>query len=381
MASHLLCLGKRLLKYNAIFMDLKKIAQNLLPYGYIAKRYNNISKVESLLNEFSESDFIDLSIPVESRFKSIVSVQGFGYSGSGTVVDFLREFSNCQVIGYVSIEGSRAPRNHSMAEVDFLRLAGGLFEIEKYMESNNLFHDDALIHRTMSLFGSSYLFGIPEIRLCFLSFLKAIIDFSLPDLSHAYYNSYLTAPRTKTSIYFLRKMPISDYRLLCQNFLNSIFNKFSLDNIDFFVGDQLFSDFEFDMERNLGYIPNLKCILVPRDPRDLYAWTNYKKVEWIPQELNSFIKWYKKTYSNLYTHAKESLIVKYESICLDYAKEYKRIVDYLGLDESLHIKKQECFNPEASSKFVNIWKKSEVPHSEFDVLKTELEEYCCSLVD
>lgn len=362
-------------------MDYKKIAQYLLPYGYIYNRYNRISKMEALLNEFNDSDIIDLTSTVESKFKTIVSVQGFGYSGSGAVVDLLREYSNCQVIGYVSVEGSKTARSKSMAEVDFIRLAGGLFEIEKYMESNNLFHDDALIHRTLSVIESSCLFRVPELRPYFLSFLKSIIDFSLPNLSQAYYNAYLKMPRSRASIYFLKKMPLLEFRKMCGNFLNAIFNYFYTENTDFFVADQLFSDFEFDMDRNKQYTPNLKCIYIPRDPRDLYAWTNYKKVEWIPQGLESFIKWYKIMYSHLFTPKKDSLIVRYEAICLDYDKEYKRIVDFLGLDESLHANKKECFNPDASSKFVNIWKKSEMPKHDFDVIKKELSEYCCSLVD
>ena len=362
-------------------MDFKKIIQNLLPFGYINSRYNRIDKVEALIKNFSDSSIIDFSVPIKSKFKTIVSVQGFGYSGSGTVVDFLREFSNCQVIGYVSVEGSKTSRSKSMAEVDFIRLAGGLFEIEKYMESNNLFHDDALIHRTMNLFESSYLFSVPELRPYFLSFLKSFIDFSLLNLSQTYYNAYLNMPRTRSSIYFLKKMPLVDFRRLCGNFLNGIFNYFYTDNTDFFVADQLFSDFEFDMERNKQYISNLKCIYIPRDPRDLYAWTNYKNIEWIPQDLFSFIKWYKIMYSKLYTPKTDSLIVRYESICLDYDNEYKRIVDFLGLDETLHLNKKKCFNPVASSKFVNIWKDSKMPKKDFEVIKKELGEYCCSLVD
>ena len=362
-------------------MDLKKIAQNILPYGYIAKRYNRELKVEQLLRDFKDSDVIDLTVPVESKYRCVVSVQGFGYSGSGAVVDLLREYSNCQVIGYVSVEGSKTARNKSMAEVDFIRLAGGLFEIEKYMESNNLFHDEALIHRTLCLFESSYLFSVPELRPYFLSFLKTIIDFSLPDLSQAYYNAYLKMPRSRASIYFLKKMPLKDYRKMCGNFLNSIFNYFYSDNVEYFVADQIFSDFEFNMVRNKEYIPHLKCIYVPRDPRDLYAWTNYKKVEWIPQDLPSFIKWYKLMYSQLYTPKEDSIIIRYEAICLDYENEYKKVVDFLGLDESLHLNKRECFNPDESKKYVNIWKKSDMPKEDFEVIKKELGEYCCSLVD
>ena len=362
-------------------MDIKKVLQNILPYGYISSRYNFERKIEDVLNNFSDDKVVNLQEPTKSRYKSIVSVQGFGYSGSGAVVDLLREYTSCQVVGYVSIEGSKTARNISMAEVDFIRLAGGLFEIEKYIDSNNLFHDDALIHRTLCLFHNSCLYHIQELQPIFISFLKSIIDFSLYDLNHAYYNAYLKPPRTRASIYFIKKMPISEYRSICRNFLNTIFNFFYTNGSELFVADQLFSDFEYSMERNLEYVPNLKCIFVPRDPRDLYAWTNYKRIEWIPQELHSFIKWYKIIYGRLYTEKKQSLIVRYESMCLDYENEYNRIVEFLELNEAQHEKKRQCFNPDESRKYVNIWKKSNKPQYDFDTIKEELRDYCCPLVD
>ena len=119
-------------------MDIKSLLQKVLPYGYIINRYDRVGMVEKCIFESKEYELPDLMKPVESKFDKIVSVQGFGYSGSGAVVDLLREFSNCNVVGYVSVEGSKTARNKSMAEVDFVRLSGGLFEIEKYVESTTV---------------------------------------------------------------------------------------------------------------------------------------------------------------------------------------------------------------------------------------------------
>lgn len=362
-------------------MDIRGFLQKVLPYGYIINRYDRVGMIEKYMSESKEDELPDLMKSIESKFDKIVSVQGFGYSGSGAVVDLLREFSNCNVVGYVSVEGSKTARNKSMAEIDFIRLSGGLFEIEKYVESNNLFHEDALIKRTFCLFSSSYLFRLPELRPYFISFLKAIIKFSFPKLSQSYYNGYLYLPRTPASIYFLEKMSRADYRKLCSNFLNSVFNYFHSENINYFVADQLFSDFEFDTDRNKQYLPNIKTIFVPRDPRDLYAWTNYKKVEWIPQDLESFIQWYKIIYSPLNASIDDSLIVNYEAICLDYDNECKKILEYLDLDENFHLNKKRCFNPDVSKKFVGIWKDSIMPMSDFELIEKGLGNFCCSLID
>ena len=274
-------------------MKLKSFIRDIMPFGIINRRRLSLKKlvIEDMLFNTNEEELIDLTVPVSSKFKNIISVQGFGYSGSGAVVDLLREYSNCFVVGYVSVEGSQTSRKDSMAEIDFVRLAGGLFEIEKYLDNDNLFQNDALINRTIRLFNSAYLFRNPDLQIYFISFLHSIIEHALPQLSKPYYNVSLYDPEARTSIYFLKKMSLQEYRMICRNFLNHIFNYFHSDGIDFFVADQLFSDEAFDLCKLQEYCPNLKTIFVPRDPRDLYAWTNYKKVEWIPQGLQSFIKW------------------------------------------------------------------------------------------
>lgn len=65
--------------------------------------------------------------------KDIISVQGFGYSGSGAVVDLLREYQNFTVWGIFEADSHSSniqqPKNQITKEIDFLRLSGGLFEL------------------------------------------------------------------------------------------------------------------------------------------------------------------------------------------------------------------------------------------------------------
>ena len=364
-------------------MRIRSVIRNILPFGIINRRRLASKRllIEELFFNMKEGDFVDLTIPVPSKFKNVVSVQGFGYSGSGAVVDLLREYSNCFVMGYVSVEGSQAPRKDSMAEIDFVRLAGGLFEIEKFIDNDNFFQNDALVNRTIRLFNSAYLFRNPDLRIYFLSFLHAIIEHALPNLSQPYYNASLYDPEVSTSIYFLRKMPIQEYRAICRNFLNIIFNYFHTEGKDYFVADQIFADEAFDYKKLKDYCPNFKTVVIPRDPRDLYAWTNYKKVEWIPQDLHSFIKWYNIIYSQLKQDQPDSLVIRYEEMCLDYDNQYPKVANFIGLDEKLHLHKLECFNPDFSKKYVNIWKQSEMRKEDFDMIMKELGDYCCHLVD
>ena len=362
-------------------MSFRSFVRYVAPYGYMMKRHHKeYDIIESMLLNYN-SDGIDFTKGIESKYKTIVSVQGFGYSGSGTVVDLLREFDNCKVIGYVSVEGSKTSRKRSMAEIDIVRLSGGLFDIEKYIESTNIFHNDALINRTAKLFAHSCLFNIPELRPLFVAFLNQLIDFKLPNLSSHYYNSYLYDSGEKGTIYFMKQMKLQQFRRLSSNFLNAVLNFFYTGTEEYFVGDQMLTDEVFDIKRDKEYLPNLKTIFIPRDPRDLYAWTNYKKVEWIPQDLQGFLKWYKIMYSPLKKDIGDSLVISYEDMCLDYDNQYEKIVDYLELSEKNHKCPKECFNPDVSKKYVNIWKSSPVNKSDFEIINNELREFCSPIID
>lgn len=363
-------------------MSIRSIIRDLFPYRFMIERYKGQYAAMDNYIMPKDTNGVDLKKDTPSKFKNIISIQGFGYSGSGTIVDYLREYSNCRVLGYVSKEGSKASRKEALSEIDILRLAGGLFEVEKYLDSKNVFINDALLHRMRRNFTSSSLFRtIPEIQPYFVSFFNSMVEYSMDNMSQTYYNSFLTYPCENRSIYFLKQMPLGVYREMSRNFLNNVLNHFHDDNTDYLVVDQMFSDFEFDMVKNQEYLPGLKIVFVIRDPRDLYAWANYNKVEWIPQDLDGFLRWYKIMLEPLDLQTPNALVLRYEEICLDFDKQEKRIIDYLNLDAQKHILPRSSFDPDTSKRFVSIWKHSFMPKDHFDIIKKDLGIYCCEMVD
>ena len=68
----------------------------ILPYNVYRKKENKGEFLKGYLS-YSEKpwDAEDEKHP----FKTVVSVQGFGYSGSGAVLDLLCESNACEVIG------------------------------------------------------------------------------------------------------------------------------------------------------------------------------------------------------------------------------------------------------------------------------------------
>jgi hypothetical protein len=324
----------------------------------------------------------------ESKFKSIISVQGFGYSGSGALIDFFREYPKFAVLGYVDVKGEGGgytPKSMQLSEIDFIRLSGGLFEIEKYIGSRNNFFNDALLNRTVQLFGSSSLYRCnSHIRDLMFRFFAKIAYLRLENLSQPYYNSYTVGLNETPDLYFLKQMPREEYIQLCRRFLNSVFNEFCSTGKEFMVGDQLLSDGDYDVKRNKEYIPNLKMIMVTRDPRDTYAWAIKRNVEWMEhQSVETFIEWYKNVYSyvNPSNNTLDCLVVRYEDLIFDYDNQEKIINNYLGVSSQDHELRQQYFRPDYSKRYVGIYKEMPDREEEFALIRETLPDYCYSMID
>ena len=82
----------------------KSIMFFLLPLGifklYHKKKISNSSIANSLLNYRVRDNKISNN-KISNNFKQVISVQGFGYSGSGALIDVLNEFKSVTVIGHI----------------------------------------------------------------------------------------------------------------------------------------------------------------------------------------------------------------------------------------------------------------------------------------
>ena len=315
----------------------------------------------------------------ESRFKNIISVQGFGFSGSGAVLDFLREFPTCIVFGSVDIEGSKTKvKRHINGEIDFLRHAGGLFEIEQYLLDNNLFSKDALMKRFVRLINYCPLFEGDEAKLLVNQFYNQLIQFEIDTKGRNSYNAHTSNELFPDSnIKVMRQLSIEQYRVLCRRFLTSFFNLYHCDNSQYFVVDQLCNDFNFDYEKYIHYIPNLKTIVVYRDPRDVYAYSIKKNIAWIPHSnVEEFICWYQINKQKLDLHSPNNLVLRFEDVVFNYENESNRIIDYLGLTHKEHKNQFGCLDPQESAKNIGIWKTLADYHQDMDKISAALSECC-----
>lgn len=322
----------------------------------------------------SRVEFID-----QSPFSTIVAVQGFGFSGSGAVVDLLREYDSTLVLGGVDREGSITSIEQSFGEVDVLRLAGGLFEVEKYLGSNNIFQNDALLHRVISQIANSEIYrSLSATHPYFYEYISQICDVLTNSPQWQYYNTFLEY-REVNDIFYLKDITLKNYRNLCRKLLNSLFTIIKRNSkSSILVLDQFVSDVEFEINRYIEYVPNIKLITVYRDPRDVYAFAIKDNVEWIPHSnVDVFIQWYQIIVKHFNENEKDKYqVVQFEQLIENYESVVKSIEHYVGLNASSHVQRNACFNPSVSCKNMYLWKQNTADVDSYVEIKNQLDQLC-----
>ena len=316
----------------------------------------------------------------ERNYKQVVSVVGFGYSGSGAVVDLFAECDNCLTVGNSDLNTYDKVDIVIGYETNFVRLAGGLFEIERYIGCNNFFINDALLNRFIKCVDNFPPFREDErIRRCFYDFFDKIVELKIMDMSCNAYNYFLYPRKKRGNIFFLRNMTVEEYRSLASRLLAKLFNILNSPKSDYLIFDQMLSDGELDSQKNGCYIKDIKTIIVYRDPRDIYAYAKKVDLPWIPHNnVDDYITWYKIMVRNLDLNDKKDMIVQFERLITDYDNETKRILEYVGLDQTAHNpqKKGTRLNPAFSIRNVGAWKQNESLQAECNRIKESLAEFC-----
>lgn len=361
---------------------IKKTLVNFLPHGlylYLRKKKNSNHFLDGFHNFKKRNYSIDFNTIPDEKFKYIVSVQGLGFSGSGAVLDLLCEVKDCVVLGTNENVKTLGIDHKGEFEVDFVRFAGGLFEIEKFIDSSNIYHNDALVNRFVKCMNSfPFLFKDIRIGKYIYHFFDELLDFELRGIKGAPYNSYLYDKKDINSIFFLRKINVRDFREKCKYLLVNIFNQFSKSKEDIIVLDQFLGDMTFNMEMYTDYLPKNKMILCYRDPRDVYTFACEHNISWIAHSnADSFIKWFKIMTANVDLDTNKYLIVQFEQLIMDYSYQKNRILEYLELPiENHHISKKKYFMPEISKQNIGIWKYNYKLMDDNKKIATQLGEYC-----
>jgi hypothetical protein len=139
----------------------------------------------------------------------------------------------------------------------------------------------------------------------------------------------------------------------------------------------------FSAKRGLRYFDNAKCIIVRRDPRDMYATGEnhsklFSKISH-GQNVDNFIQRFEMQEINTdKTPHKDIMFLQYEELILNYDNTIKKIFNFLELDESLHTRKKKFLKPEESRSYIGIYKKHK-NQNDIKLIEEKLKDYCLDI--
>lgn len=346
----------------------------------------------------------------------IVDLSGFMFSGKSVVSDILSEFKN------VNVPDKRV-------EFDLLRVGGGLIDLKNAVEDWSPVRTDAAIRRfdkliiklnrstnySQSFFQVGWNYGEKYKNLLefYEIFLNEIIElgwdtpwpYSDLDLSEVellairlneYKNNsnwFLLRQSANISLKILKALQLSvfnnrhyfkngnkdrytlmvtlnDFILASRKFIYNILEVDKLTNSGFDIIVTHNALEAFNPGRNLDLLgDNAKCIVVDRDPRDIFCTANsfsvgfndqvdfYKKIAGA-NDVNVFIQKYNIYRSRIVTDERV-LRLKFSDFFISYDESLLKITQFLNLKSSFQIKRKSVFCPEKSISNLNMWEKAE----------------------
>ena len=133
-------------------------------------------------------------------------------------------------------------------------------------------------------------------------------------------------------------------------------------------------------KRFLRYFDDVKIIVTDRDPRDLYL---LERFEWkwgvIPvKDVKDYVEWFKITrkFSRPSDEDKSRVMrVYFEDMIYDYDNTTRRLIEFVGLDVSEHVRPKTVFDPSRSVKNTNLMSKYPQAAKEIEYITAELKDY------
>ena len=316
------------------------------------------------------------------KFKTFVTIDGFGCSGSSVVMDLLREYDNCIVWATRPAFTDAATDDFlDLGEMNLVRHTGGLLFLEKMIADdctvNDFWADFAVKSFIHLVYFSDPYRHYPETHKYFFHFFDKIVYQHLRSKKNLV-NNHLFPYSNITDIFNLRSMPLEEYHTLCRGLLYSIFNVvFKGTNRDTLVIDHIFGDCGHDISRFDPYLPGIKRVIVSRDIRAVYVHAKMNHLEWLAHDnVEEFLKWEGKMYYGYDPQSKAYLSMHFEDIIMNYDSEVARIEKYLQLQASHHVLPKKIFNPDISKSNIDSWRKFKEYAYDCEEIKRRKPELC-----
>ena len=323
--------------------------------------------------------------------KRYILINGFGWSGSSALIDFMREFE-CTFVPHKEFRLIKDP--HGVRDLD-LSITQSTDQLNEDRAINEFIHFVKIYSRKNGGFRPLGLGYNDDFGENFYSISKKYIE-SLTDyvysgywwyldydMSYAKYIALKTFNRLRLYDYKEhRKMRLTikeeeDFLKITKEYINAIFE-------DCLKGKQYHTvvlDQAIPANRASWakrYFDNAKVIVVDRDPRDVYidlikekSLVGYDVA--VHHDVQLFIDWFKKVRRPDPVFADYKRI-QFEELILNYNQTIEEVYDYCEIDPVLHIHKGDKLKPEVSSKNIGMWKCYQYPE-EIKKIEDQLKEY------
>ena len=299
-------------------------------------------------------------------------IEGLGYSGSGAVLDLLREVDDLFVMP---------------TEFRLINDPDGLLSLESALVDNwTIFQSDFALRRFRRMchalarrFRSPYA-PLDHERVFRGRFMLAV-DRYLEDLTGLKYRGIWygidsVARRLLNRFDLLKRAPFLTEemhigRLLSREDFLSRTRAFVAELEE--LADPDAGVFVFDGDysamnpaRVLDYVPDGRMLVVIRDPRDVMAQVRQGTFLFAPEGFDAGLEWQRL----IWTRAAEAMrdlpterlqVLRFEDLVLRYDEVLPRVFDFLGLDLSRHARPKTLLDPARSSRNVGIWQQALSP--------------------
>ncbi|MBQ6519015.1 MAG: hypothetical protein IJI14_09855 [Anaerolineaceae bacterium] len=172
----------------------------------------------------------------------------------------------------------------------------------------------------------------------------------------------------------------TEVKFLCatRRFIYDLFSSVVPDGYDTIMVDQLLPP--NNLQRYLRYFDNnIQTVVVDRDPRDVFILDKYYwKDGRIPNEAETFCKWYKYTRSHRKTENMQTdqvRFIQFEDLVYNYQKTTETLAAWLNLDPVMHTSPKTKFDPARSIKNTQVWKNVPGSETEITIIEKELTDY------
>lgn len=324
----------------------------------------------------------------------IIDITGFGWSGSGAVLDLLSEYDNVitpdsnmefsilhNVDGIMDLEYKLSHKHCRILDSDiaikrFLHLVSSYYNKNKQLKGhilpiceNYISQLVGIEYNSRSFYDTIYL---NDKKTRHIALYNAILGkiFGNPILGNL--GGKQIKERLKSyniNKKYLSYLP-SNFMRATKSMMSQVLELFRNGKKDILLTDHMISPDNPDMF--FKYIEeDTKCIIVRRDPRDTYILAReiYKGKIPVPVDnVDDFIWFYKKTIEETRVPDSDKILsIQFEDLIYNYEETTQKIEKFTGIKN--HVKKKEAFNPSVSVNNTQLF--SKYSKYESDIKKIE----------